>query len=156
MTIKKYGVSGLIDWSTQIRAGRASFSVYFTGGAITNFGVTPATYTTADPLYQMVIERSDQFKSGRIELIETLDVPDDEPTINPPLTEDGEDGELGQAVGEDAETAAEPIIVADKSEAIEYLKEHFPDREYTATGLRGKAAFDAACKACGVTFVFTA
>ena len=48
------------------------------------------------------------------------------------------------------------VEVADKNEAIEYLKEHFADKNYTATSLRTKAAFDAACKECGVEFVFTA
>ena len=54
------------------------------------------------------------------------------------------------------ETDGKKVKVADKSEAIEYLKEHFADKNYTATSLRTKTAFDAACKECGVEFVFTA
>ena len=56
--------------------------------------------------------------------------------------------------GDDAD--GNKVKVADKSEAIEYLKEHFADKNYTATSLRTKGAFDAACKECGVEFVFTA
>ncbi len=48
------------------------------------------------------------------------------------------------------------IRVPDKMEAIEYLKEHFPEKGYTATKLRTQTAFQAACAECGVTFVFTA
>lgn len=44
------------------------------------------------------------------------------------------------------------ISVADKSEAIEWLKEYYPDKGYTATKLRSKDAFEAACKECGVVF----
>lgn len=56
--------------------------------------------------------------------------------------------------GDDAD--GNKIKVADKNEAIEYLKEHFADKNYTATSLRTKTAFEAACKECGVEFVFTA
>lgn len=59
-----------------------------------------------------------------------------------------------QGDGEDADGGK--IKVADKNEAIEYLKEHFAEKNYTATSLRTKTAFEAACKECGVEFVFTA
>lgn len=47
------------------------------------------------------------------------------------------------------------VEVADKYDAIEYLKEHFPEKNYTSTSLRTKTAFEAACHECGVAFVFT-
>lgn len=56
--------------------------------------------------------------------------------------------------GDDAD--GNKVKVADKNEAIEYLKEHFAENNYTATSLRTKTAFEAACKECGVEFVFTA
>lgn len=56
--------------------------------------------------------------------------------------------------GDDAD--GNNVKVADKNEAIEYLKEHFAEKNYTATSLRTKTAFEAACKECGVEFVFTA
>lgn len=58
----------------------------------------------------------------------------------------------GDEAGEDDVDTA--IHVADKPDAIEYLKEHFPDKGYTATSLRTKSAFESACKECGVEFVF--
>ena len=47
------------------------------------------------------------------------------------------------------------VLWADKPDAIEYLKEHFPEKGFTATKLRTDAAFLAACEECGVQFTFT-
>lgn len=204
MIRKTYGVSGLMDWTTQIKAGKGSVSVHFTGGALTAYGVTPAKYSTSNPFFQSVIENSKQFKSGRIELLGTMEVLDDAATkarkarmaakaaekpanevqstvtetpvpetpanvveehVTPTTpekespadaeqpTDDTQDETL-QGDGEDADGGK--IKVADKNEAIEYLKEHFAEKNYTATSLRTKTAFEAACKECGVEFVFTA
>ncbi len=179
MIRKTYGVSGLMDWTTQIKAGKGSVSVHFTGGALTAYGVTPAKYSTSNPFFQSVIENSKQFKSGRIELLGTMEVPDDaatkarkarmaakaaekpakeeqSPAPETPAKEvqptDETQDETLQGDGEDADGGK--IKVADKNEAIEYLKEHFAEKNYTATSLRTKTAFDAACKECGVEFVF--
>lgn len=204
MIRKTYGVSGLMDWTTQIKAGKGSVSVHFTGGALTAYGVTPAKYSTSNPFFQSVIENSKQFKSGRIELLGTMEVPDDAATkarkarmaakaaekpaneVHSTVTEtpvpetpanvveehvtpttpekespadaeqptDETQDETLQGDGEDADGGK--IKVADKNEAIEYLKEHFAEKNYTATSLRTKTAFEAACKECGVEFVFTA
>ena len=194
MIRKTYGVSGLMDWTTQIKAGKGSVSVHFTGGALTAYGVTPAKYSTSNPFFQSVIENSEQFKSGRIELLGTMEVPDDaatkarkarmaakaaekpapvpetpapvaEETVTPSTTEkespaeseqptDDTQDETLQGDGDDAD--GDKIKVADKPDAIEYLKERFPEKGYTAVKLRTKTAFDAACKECGVEFVFTA
>ena len=194
MIRKTYGVSGLMDWTTQIKAGKGSVSVHFTGGALTAYGVTPAKYSTSNPFFQSVIENSKQFKSGRIELLGTMEVPDDaatkarkarmaakaaekpapvpetpapvaEETVTPSTTEKESPAESEQPTGEtqdetlqgDGDDAdGDKIKVADKPDAIEYLKERFPEKGYTAVKLRTKTAFDAACKECGVEFVFTA
>lgn len=204
MIRKTYGVSGLMDWTTQIKAGKGSVSVHFTGGALTAYGVTPAKYSTSNPFFQSVIENSKQFKSGRIELLGTMEVPDDAatkarkarmaakaaekpakdeqspvtetpvpetsaPVVKEPVTpttpaeetpaeevqptDETQDDTL-QGDGDDADGGK--IKVADKNEAIEYLKEHFAEKNYTATSLRTKTAFESACKECGVEFVFTA
>lgn len=173
MKIKTYGIKGLLEWHGIVSAGKIKMEVSFTNGSTTSVGVSPASFITKDELTQFVIENSDQFKNGRIILVREIEVPDDEATkarkkkacagassieestINPPLSMDGEDGAQEQADGDEETTGVEPIVVSDKSEAIEYLKEHFPERNYTATSLRGKGAFDAACSACGVVFVFT-
>lgn len=204
MIRKTYGVSGLMDWTTQIKAGKGSVSVHFTGGALTAYGVTPAKYSTSNPFFQSVIENSKQFKSGRIELLGTMEVPDDAatkarkarmaakaaekpakdeqspvtetpvpetpaPVVKEPVTPttpaEETPAEEMQPTGETQDETLQgdgddayggKIKVADKNEAIEYLKEHFAEKNYTATSLRTKTAFEAACKECGVEFVFTA
>lgn len=194
MIRKTYGVSGLMDWTTQIKTGKVSVSVHFTGGALTAYGVTPAKYSTSNPFFQSVIENSEQFKSGRIMLLGEMEVPDDAatkarkarmaakaaekpapvpetpaPVVEEPVTPttpakespaeseqptDETQDETLQGDGDDAD--GDKIKVADKPDAIEYLKERFPEKGYTAVKLRTKTAFDAACKECGVEFVFTA
>lgn len=204
MIRKTYGVSGLMDWTTQIKAGKGSVSVHFTGGALTAYGVTPAKYSTSNPFFQSVIENSKQFKSGRIELLGTMEVPDDaatkarkarmaakaaekpakdeqshvtetpvpetpapvvKETVTPTTPAEETPAEEVQPTGETQDETLQDdgddadggkIKVADKNEAIEYLKEHFAEKNYTATSLRTKTAFEAACKECGVEFVFTA
>lgn len=194
MIRKTYGVSGLMDWTTQIKTGKVSVSVHFTGGALTAYGVTPAKYSTSNPFFQSVIENSEQFKSGRIMLLGEMEVPDDAatkarkarmaakaaekpapvpetpaPVVEEPVTPTTpakeSPAESEQPTGETQDETLQndeedadgiKIKVADKPDAIEYLKESFPEKGYTAVKLRTKTAFDAACKECGVEFVFTA
>lgn len=65
-------------------------------------------------------------------------------------TQDETQDETLQGDGDDAD--GDKIKVADKPDAIEYLKERFPEKGYTAVKLRTKTAFEAACKECGVEF----
>lgn len=44
------------------------------------------------------------------------------------------------------------INVPDRHEAVEYLKEHYPEKGYNGNNLRSKEAFAAACDECGVQF----
>ena len=154
-----------MDWTTQIKAGKGSVSVHFTGGALTAYGVTPAKFSTSNPFFQNVIENSEQFQSGRIELIGEMEVADEDRPVVTNTSEDipTKEGEahkgeklVNDSQGTGAVVGECKIEVADKSEAIEYLKEHYSDKNYSATGLRTKGAFEAACKECGVEFVFTA
>lgn len=187
MKQKTYGVSGLMDWTTNIKAGKASVSVHFTGGALTAYGVTPAKYSTSNPFFQRVIEGSVQFKSGRIALLGEMEVADDAaakarkarkaalaskvpaapasvaasatpaaladtPSPAPSPTPTETDAESPDGTEAPAVTTVE---VADKNEAVEYLKEHC-NAGYTMTQLRTKGAFEAACSEHAVKFVFTA
>lgn len=148
MKRKTYGVSGLMDWTTQIKAGKAMVTVHFTGGALTAYGVTPATYSTTDAFFQRVIEGSAQFRSGKIALLSEMEVgghPDAADAARTVAKDKAEDGDEDGTV----------VEVPDRYDAVVYLKEHFPDKGYTSTALRTKAAFDAACRAHGVRFVFT-
>ena len=164
MKRKTYGVSGLMDWTTQIKAGKAMVTVHFTGGALTAYGVTPATYSTTDAFFQRVIEGSAQFRSGKIALLSEMEVGGNPGAADAAHTVAKDEAAVGAAdaalteakgEAEDGEEEGTVVEVPDRYDAVVYLKEHFPDKGYTSTALRTKAAFDAACRAHGVRFVFT-
>lgn len=67
-----YGVYNMIEWHALLRMGKATVKVPFTGGSITTQGVTPATFTTEDPIVQFAIESSPQFKNGKIKAIQRV------------------------------------------------------------------------------------
>ena len=153
MKRKTYGVSGLMDWTTQIKAGKAMVTVHFTGGALTAYGVTPATYSTTDAFFQRVIEGSAQFRSGKIALLSEMEVGGNPGAADAARTVAKDKAAVGAA--EDGEEEGTVVEVPDRYDAVVYLKEHFPGNGYTSTALRTKDAFDAACRAHGVRFVFT-
>lgn len=164
MKRKTYGVSGLMDWTTQIKAGKAMVTVHFTGGALTAYGVTPATYSTTDAFFQRVIEGSAQFRSGKIALLSEMEVGGNPGAADAARTVAKDKAAVGASdaalteakdKAEDGDEEGTVVEVPDRYDAVVYLKEHFPDKGYTSTVLRTKAAFDAACRAHGVRFVFT-
>jgi hypothetical protein len=175
MKVKTYGVPGLTEWHGKVRAGSIEVAVSFTGGTASPSGAQPAYFLTKDPIVQFVIENCKEYKAGFIILVMSQEVPgehprmavpkpkaDTTPTEEPSIPDtQGEQGgeqpaeEQPRQEAGDAAGKGSPIEVADKSEAIEYLKEHFADKNYTATSLRTQTAFKAACEECGVEFVFT-
>ncbi|MCM1153180.1 MAG: hypothetical protein NC328_05960 [Muribaculum sp.] len=71
MTNKTYGAYGMIDWTVIFTIGRQSINVTFSGGKLSGFGSVPARFATSDPVLQNIIERSQYFKRGRIQIIHT-------------------------------------------------------------------------------------
>lgn len=61
-----YEIRGQIERSCYFRVGKALLRVEFTGGSINSAGMTPASYTTDNPIYQNAIERSELFRKGEI------------------------------------------------------------------------------------------
>ena len=111
-----YGVYNLVEWQAAIRMGKARVKVPFTGGAITTQGVTPATFTTSDPVVQLAIECSAEFKSGRIKIVRTRDLGGDvEIEVNNSGATDGIP--LPRHHGKREETAGEVEETAGKTEA---------------------------------------
>lgn len=68
---KTYGVSGMMEWNALIPAGRTTVRVHFTGGTVTGYGVSPATFTTDNPAVIHLIEHSHWFRNRKIMLIKT-------------------------------------------------------------------------------------
>lgn len=144
--IKTYGIRGLLEWHGVVESkGGVKMKVDFTNGSVTAYGVAPATFTTRDELTQYVMENSEQFKKGRIHLEKVIPLPSEEKAEKPVEAEPSTSADGEQL---------KKIEVADKLAAVEYLKENFPEKEYTSVKLRTKSAFDAACKECGVEFVY--
>lgn len=61
-----YGVMGLMEWNALIPIGRSTLRVHFSGGTVTGYGVTPATFTTDNPAIKHLIETSYWFQSKKI------------------------------------------------------------------------------------------
>lgn len=70
---KTYGVSGYMKWVALIECGKATVKVHFSGGSLTGYGVTPAEFTTQNPMTQAIIENSKEFKSGKIFLLREIE-----------------------------------------------------------------------------------
>lgn len=68
MVKKKYEVPGMMEWHPEFKVGRSSLQIAFTGGHLCCGGSTPASFETADPVIQRVIESSEAFFDGRIRL----------------------------------------------------------------------------------------
>lgn len=60
-----YGVNGMMEWYAIIPAGKSTLRVHFTGGTVTGYGTTPATFTTDNPAVIHLIENSYWFKTIR-------------------------------------------------------------------------------------------
>ena len=106
-TKNTYGVYNIIEWHAIIKAGKATIKVPFSGGAMTTQGVTPATFTTTNPVVQLAIERSAAFASGKIKLIKTY-----------PTNEEVE-VERNPEVIKEAHKAKEAILEANKEADLE-------------------------------------
>lgn len=68
---------GHISCSMVFRLRNIRMRVNFDGGSITSQGIVPAVYKTSDYLIQHVIESSDKFKKGFIQIQETIDLGED-------------------------------------------------------------------------------
>lgn len=60
-----YGVYGLIEWGARIPFGKGCVQISFSGGSKTPNGIIPATYTTDNPVIQLAIEQSPDFRAGK-------------------------------------------------------------------------------------------
>lgn len=61
-----YEIHGQIERNSYFRIGKALVRIEFTGGSINSTGISPAQYTTVNPLFQNAIENSDAFRNGEI------------------------------------------------------------------------------------------
>ena len=67
-----YGVAGMLDYQALIKVGSAKMKISFTNGSSNEAGRTPATFSTDNPIIQLAIENSKEFKSGLITKIHVV------------------------------------------------------------------------------------
>lgn len=67
------------------------------------------------------------------------------------VAEETSETETAETEKAEAEDNGNVVKVSTKGDAVEWLKEHYPEEGYTSVKLRGKA-FDEACKKHGVEF----
>lgn len=112
-----YGVYGMMEYQAIIKIGRATLKVLFTDGSMTAIGQNPAKYTTSDFLTQHAIENSSDFKRGRIQVVNTIEL-DEEVRIerNPvkPSTQQAPSPEEAKPVAATAAKVEEPQGIADE------------------------------------------
>ena len=64
-----YGVTGIMEWVALIPTRQNLVKVRFRGGSLSGYGVTPATFTTENPVIMRMIEESSYFRRGKIRLL---------------------------------------------------------------------------------------
>lgn len=107
-----YGVYNMVEWHALLRSGKATLEVHFSNGATTTAGVTPATFTTDNPITQIMIERTAEFRGGKIKRLRVYDLGGDVVgQSNPPAP--------AVQTPAPAEAPAEPEEIIDGSEGIE-------------------------------------
>lgn len=62
-----------MEWVALIECGKATVKVHFSGGSLTGYGVTPAEFTTQNPMTQAIVENSKEFKNGKIFLLREIE-----------------------------------------------------------------------------------
>lgn len=82
---------------------------------------------------------------------ETTVAPTPEPTNVPSVNAEGT--EVDTAETQDSGDGVQTIEVGCKADAVEWLKERYPEKGYNGNNLRANAAFEAACNEAGVRFI---
>ncbi len=100
---KTYAIMNLTEKHTVFHLGKTKVHVSFTGGIVTKRGVTPATFTTEDPIVQFAIEQSADFKKGVIWIRSKypmegeVKIGKNEPEAPEPSLQSGHDGGVADA-----------------------------------------------------------
>ena len=72
MAFKKYEIKNYSEYIINVSIGKRSFSIPFTGGALTNVGSIPASYSTNNEIIQYAIEHSRYFAIGIVYLAQEI------------------------------------------------------------------------------------
>lgn len=129
MAVKKYIITnGLMEWNALIHSGGTTLHVLFSGGSATEIGVKPASFTTSNKVYQQIIERSDYFKKGCIEIKyvgEEEEIPEPKKNPDTEIPEPKKNPGTGGIDLKDGGGGSTVIAVENIEEARDYLMENF-------------------------------
>lgn len=144
MKQKVYGVYNMSEWKIILPVAGRIINIYFEGGTDSGTGIRPATFTTQNEIIQFALENSLHFKSGRVRLIDEMD-------IEEPKTETEEAQETSTDNEEDVADNFTKVEVGSLEEAVDYLVSNFDDANKQQ--LRSKKAANAFAETKGIRFV---
>ncbi len=150
----------MMEWACQIVSGKLKVTVPFTGGTETALGITPATYSTDNPVMQHIIENSTYFKGGKIKLHNSFEQNEEETRyikVEDKPAGEGEDfpvvkseeGKVKPAPEGHEVAVIEEVVVTDLDDAKEYLAEKCG---VPRTKLRSEEGIKKAAQEVGIVF----
>lgn len=93
---KRYAIYGKVEMSVLIPVNNAKLRVNFANGVITPSGITPATFSTSDPIVQTAIENHRLYIKGMIKLEKSFKIGEVEVNDEKPVSdEDKNEKEAG-------------------------------------------------------------
>lgn len=143
-----YGVRGIIEWHAKFRSGRCTFPADFTGGTLDGYGVRPAEFTTDNPVMKFVIERSPEFKCGRITKLREHST--EAPAAQANTTAPAANTTAPAAKPKPAKPKLERIAVASIDDARQYLVDN---HQTDIDKIKTKAAIAKVAEGFGIEFV---
>ena len=151
MLTKIYSYPGIADGEIQIKVGNALVRVPFTGGHIDRKNARNATYTTSDPVMQLIIENSHMF-GRRIFLDRTYGTAEVKPATT--STTKKEESPVTEVEEEKTDEVSSSVSITEYPEvttfdgAVAVLKAN----GVKAVSLRTKAAARRAAASLGIAF----
>lgn len=151
MLTKIYSYPGIADGEIQIKVGNALVRVPFTGGHIDRKNARNATYTTSDPVMQLIIENSHMF-GRRIFLDRTYGTAEVKPATT--TTTKKEESPATEVEEEETDEVSSSVSITEYPEvttfdgAVAVLKAN----GVKAVSLRTKAAARRAAASLGIAF----
>ncbi|MBR1792092.1 MAG: hypothetical protein IJ764_00420 [Bacteroidales bacterium] len=159
MKVKTYGIQGLTEWHGKLMAGSIEVAVSFVGGTASPSGSQPAYMMTNDPIVQLVVEKSKEFKDGFIQLIMTQELPGNHGRVAMPKGSIYKNSNTPKsheanttAAKDEAQGQPEKIVeVASIEDARDFLSEQFED--VRKSDLRSKQSIKNCAIEHGVSFI---
>lgn len=85
---KKYAIYGKVEMSVLIPVNNAKLRVNFANGVITPSGITPATFSTSDPVVQTAIENNRLYLKGMIKIEKSFKIGEVEVNDEKPVSDE--------------------------------------------------------------------